>query len=278
MKTIINVALTGMVPNKNMTPHVPVTPEEIANQAKECLDIGATMFHIHARDEFGVPTTDKEIYREIIDRIRNYSQDVVIIVTTSGRNVQDFEQRAEVLELEGDHKPDMASITMGSMNFMAGASLNSPEWLMYLSSRLQETDVAPEVEVFHDGMLNYLRYFIRKGWMKPNPYINMIFGNLGTIQADRRHVHHMYLDKYGEGTTNSPWGVSGLGQFAEDIIPLGLALESHLRVGIEDSIYMDKEKKELATNLKLVERAVIMCESMGRQIATPQETREILGL
>ena len=110
-KLIINVALTGMVPSKNDNPHVPITPDEIADDCHRCYQAGASVFHLHARDENGEPTYGSELYRDIITKVRGKCPDAVICISTSGRVFKSFEQRSEVLNLDGNARPDMASLT-----------------------------------------------------------------------------------------------------------------------------------------------------------------------
>ena len=116
-KLIINVAVTGMVPGKKDSPHVPITPDEIAEDCHRCYQTGASVFHLHARDESGEPTYRSDRYRDIITKVRDRCPDAIICISTSGRVFKSFEQRSEVLNLDGNVKPDMASLTLGSLNF-----------------------------------------------------------------------------------------------------------------------------------------------------------------
>ena len=123
----IVLAPTGMVPTRAMTPHVPLTPAEIAADVRAAAEVGISSVHLHARDEDGEPAWERRIYAEIIDRVRSECPDVVINVSTSGRTWSEVEKRADVLALDGDLKPDMASLTLSSLNFMSGASVNAPD-------------------------------------------------------------------------------------------------------------------------------------------------------
>jgi len=135
-KLIINLAGTGIVPTKRDNPAVPITPREIAADCARCFANGASLLHLHARDEDGQPTWRPEIYREVVLRVRERCLDAVLCVSTSGWTFKTFEQRAAVLDLDGDAKLDMASLTLGSMNFPGQASVNEPSMIKAPVARL----------------------------------------------------------------------------------------------------------------------------------------------
>lgn len=273
-KLIINLAPTGMIPSKAMTPHVPVTPGEIISDVLECAALGASMIHLHARDLKGDPTYQKEIFAEIIAGIRRQNPDLVIIATTSGRTYQQFEQRAEVLELGGDLKPDMASLTLSSINFNKTASINSPEMIIRLAEKMQEKGIKPELEVFDLGMVNYAHYLIRKELLQPPYYFNILLGNIAAAQAKLLHLG-VILSELPE---NSFWSVTGIGDRQGDMNALGVILADGVRVGLEDNIWYNQSRTVLATNADLVRRVLKVAEAMERPIATPAEVRGMLGL
>ena len=148
---IVNVALTGMVPSKEDNPGVPVTPDEIAEDAAVCAEAGATIVHLHARDAEGRPTYRAEVYAEIVAKVRERCPEVIVCVSTSGRVFKTLEERAEVLDLDDDVKPDLASLTLGSLNFPTQASVNEPEMIRALAERMAERGIVPELEVFDLG-------------------------------------------------------------------------------------------------------------------------------
>jgi uncharacterized protein (DUF849 family) len=273
-KLIINVALTGVVPTKEQNPYVPISPKEIADDAIKVYNLGASIVHIHARDESGLPSHKKEIFAEIIDRIRQKSSDLIITVSLSGRRVKELSYRIEVLELDGNLKPDLASLTLGSMNFINGSSENSPEVILALLNAMQLACIKPELEIFDAGMANYARYLFKKGFIAGNHYANLILGSLGTMAADPKNLIHLL----GELPEKIIWAATGVGQFAFDMQALSIAIGGHVRVGLEDSLYMDKAKHELATNETLVLRVRKASEAVGREIASPKEVRGILNL
>lgn len=271
---IINAALTGIVPTRGMTPHVPMTAVEIAADADRVLRAGASIVHLHAREADGEASSRPELYREIILRVREKWPEVVIVVSTSGRRVKDPAERLAVLGLNGDAKPDMASLTLGSLNFAKEASVNSPAIIERLLVRMNETGIRPELEIFDSGMANYAAYLIRKRLLGGPIYANLLLGSLGTTPATPRHLVNLVED-LPEGAT---WAATGFGQFAFRVQSWTIAMGGHVRVGIEDSIYMDAEKTELATNAKLVERAARVGEAVGRRPATPAEVRARLQM
>lgn len=145
---VINFTPTGMIPTREMTPHVPITVTEIVEDVHQAVEIGITMVHLHARDEkSGEPTFKMEIYGRIIEGIRRFSKDLIICVSLSGRNFKEFEQRAEPLMLDGDLKPDMGSLTLSSLNFNNMASINSPEMVITLATKMKERNIRPELKL-----------------------------------------------------------------------------------------------------------------------------------
>jgi uncharacterized protein (DUF849 family) len=140
---IVNLAATGVVPTKADNPAVPITPRRLRKTVESARLPGASIVHLHARDAEGRPTSSREIYREVIARVRAAVPDVVICVSTSGRVVRTVEERAQVLDLDGDEKPDMASLTLGSMNFPRQASINDPDTIRALADRMNERGIVP---------------------------------------------------------------------------------------------------------------------------------------
>lgn len=275
-KMIINLCPTGMVPTKQMNPNVPITPEEIIKDALDTAKLGVSMVHIHARDKSGAPTWKKDVFAKIIYGIREKNEQLILIATTSGRNWSDFERRSEVLELEGDLKPDMASLTVGSMNFIRTASTNSPQMIEMLANKMMERGIKPELEVFEPGMVYKANYLIKKGIIKDDhPYYNILLGSLGTSPLNPSvfgSIHALI-------PTNGIWSVAGIGRYQLNANIMSMTYGGSIRVGLEDNIFYDfGEKNTLATNLSLVERIVKIAKTMSIEIATPQEAREQLGL
>ena len=273
-KLIINVALTGNVPTREMTPHVPLTPQEIINDSQRCYQAGASIIHIHARDEKGKPTYEASVFEEIISGVKKKCEDVIICVTTSGRIFNTFYCRSQVLNLIENSKPDMASLTMGSMNFPNQAGVNSPQIIQKLANLMLERGIKPEMEIFETGMINYAKYLKRKGFFNGTLYFNLFLGLLGTMPARLIDLDHLLLTL----PVDSEWAGAGVGRFQLPINIASIIKGGHVRVGLEDNIYFDRNKKMYATNEQLVNRIVHFSKKIGRDIATPSEARKMLGL
>lgn len=273
-KLIINFTPTGMIPTKEITPHVPYTPEEISLDVLKAAELGASMAHIHARNENGVPTYKKEVYKEIISRIRKKNKDILLCVSTSGRGFSEFKKRSEVLDIKEPYKPDMASLTLSSLNFNKQTSINSPDMIKAFAKKMLDNDIKPELEAFDIGMINYAKYLIKRELLKPPYYFNLILGNIACAQANLLNVGIML----NELPPNSVWALAGIGNYQLSINSLAVVWGGGVRVGLEDNIWYDPERTKLATNEELVKRVVEIAKAIGREIATPREARQILNL
>ena len=180
---IINTCLTGVVAGKSDNPDIPIDASEIIEDACRVIEAGANMLHIHARDKDGRASSQPERYAKIFYSIREHHPDVILVATTSGRADTDFEHRSAVLRLDGRAKPDMASLTLGSMNFPTGASVNAPDTIIRLAELMQEMGIKPELEVFDMGMLNYAFFLVRKKILTQPCFVNILLGSLGSTPA-----------------------------------------------------------------------------------------------
>jgi uncharacterized protein (DUF849 family) len=271
---IINLAPTGMVPTRADTPHVPLTPEEIVADVLRCVPLGVSMAHLHARDGEGKPTPDRSLFGELVRGIRASCPSLVIVATTSGRRVKEVEQRAASLYLEGTESPDMASLTLGSMNFSGEASTNAPQTIRRLAEIMKERGIKPELEVFDLGMITTAKYLIDKGLVAPPYYFNFLLGNLGTAQANLLTLAAMLQ----ELPQPSICAIAGLGRFQHHANLLGLLHADGVRIGLEDNLWFDAARTQLATNEALVRRVADQARAMGRTIASPEALRSRLGL
>jgi uncharacterized protein (DUF849 family) len=275
MDLIINLAPTGMIPTKEMTPHVPVTAEEIIEDVRQAVEIGISMVHLHARDEdTGKPTYKAETYAKIIAGIRSFSQDLVICVSLSGRNFKEFDQRAEPLQLNGDLKPDMGSLTLSSLNFNRVASMNSPDMIKTLANEMKSREITPELEAFDAGMINYAKYLEHKGTLQPPHYFNLLLGNIACAQADLLHAGIMVRDL----PDNSVWSLAGIGNAQVIMNSIAIAMGGGVRVGLEDNIWYDRARTRLATNADLLRRVHNVAEANERKVMSPKDLRRLLNL
>ncbi len=267
---IINAALTGMVPQKSHSPSVPISPEEIVADARRCVDAGATILHLHAREKDGSPTYREEVYAEIFQGVRERCPEVLISGSCSGRIHGEFWQRSQVLNLQ----PDLASLTLGSLNFPKQASVNAPDMVQRLALGMQERGIIPELEIFDLGMVDYARYLIDEGFIEPPFYANILLGSLGTLAATPDNLCTV-VRALPSGTI---WAAAGIGRFQFFVNSLAVTMGGHVRVGLEDAIYFDWRTKRLATNAGLIDRIVRLAHAAGREIATSDQTRHTLGL
>lgn len=273
-KVIINAAVTGMVPMKKDNPHIPISNEEIVADAKRCWEAGASIIHVHARDEDGTPTHRGEVYRDLFLRIREACPGLMISGSTSGRRVNDLEKRAEVLEPAPGLHPDFASLTLGSLNFRTGASVNAPETIQGLARAMRERNIVPELEMFDFGMLDYTHYLIKEGILAGPYYGNILLGSLGTLGATPYNLAAMVRNL----PVGMTWSATGIGRFQFQVNALALSMGGHVRVGLEDNLWYDDARTLPASNPGLIERIVRLSRAMGREIASPAEARAKIGM
>lgn len=272
---IINVCPTGMIPTRASTPHVPLSVDEIVNDAIAVADAGAQMVHLHARDEAtGQPTSDTRYFERILTSIRRERPELICCVTTSGRNWPEFERRSEVLLLKGAAKPDMASLTLGSLNFLTGPSSNAIHTIERLAMCMRENDIKPELEIFDSGMINLAKYLERHGILSGTKYFNLLLGNLNTAAATIGDLSHLVAAL----PADSVWAAAGLGAFQLPMNVAAILSGGNVRVGLEDNIHYDAGRSRLATNVELVQRLVRISKEFERPLASCAQVRTMLGL
>jgi 3-keto-5-aminohexanoate cleavage enzyme len=254
---IINFCPTGMRPMPADHPTVPIHPHEIIEQTHEAYETGITIAHLHARDVDGMPTWRGDIYQQIFEGVRRYCPDLVICASSSGRKWTEIEKRTEVLSLY----PDMCSLTMSSLNFSDGASVNSPDIIIRLAEEMNARGVSPELEIFDLGMINYANYLIRKGILKGPGYWNLIFGNLAGMQTDPASIAAA-LQMIPTGA-HIAFGGIGHQQLMANTIAISQGYG--VRVGLEDNLWMDEQRIVPATNQKLVSRVHELLELLGKR-------------
>ncbi|MFT7823185.1 MAG: 3-keto-5-aminohexanoate cleavage protein [Sulfurimonas sp.] len=275
MKTIINFAPTGMVPTREMTQYAPLSLSEIVENIDRAYQLGITIAHLHIRDEKTLePTLCATTYGKLISKIREYAPDLIVCVSLSARNGEPIEKRLEPLYLEGKEKPDMASLTLSSMNFASGASINSPEDIQRIAQTMEEKEIFPEIEVFDLGMVHYAKYLIKKNILGEKNYFNIMLGNIATAQPILLHAGMMVNDL----PDNSYWSLGGIGAASYNTHLLALASGGGIRVGIEDNIWFDQKRSKLAENPALLERVHRLLEMSDKELMSSKELRrELLG-
>jgi uncharacterized protein (DUF849 family) len=271
---LINLAPTGMIPTRQDTPHVPLTTGEILADVERCRPHGVAIVHVHARRADGTPSQQPEDVAPIVEGIRAIDPELIVCVSCSGRVEPALEARAAVLDLDGAAKPDMASLTVGSNNFLRQASVNAPDVVVGLAQRMRERGIKPELEAFEPGMLAYAAQLAARGVLEGPHYVNILLGNPGTAPPTPAMLA-AFLSAMPAETT---WALAGIGRFQLDATLLAIAAGGHVRIGLEDNIWLDRERTRLATNEALVARVGRLAELAERPLATPAQARELLGL
>jgi 3-keto-5-aminohexanoate cleavage enzyme len=267
-KLIITVAPTGNVPTRQKTPHVPLTPEEIVQDVYACYNSGAAVAHFHARDEEGKPTLRKDVFERILDLLEVRNCPVVRQFSTGGRAAQTDEERLAPLAL----RPEMASLCTGSTNFPDRAYVNPPAFVELLAKRMRELKIKPELEIFDCAMIANALALRQKGYLEGKLVFNLVLNIRGAMPGTPKNLLFL-VESLPAG---SLWTVSVIGEPHVALSTMAIAMGGHVRVGIEDNIYY--QKGVLATNRMLVERIVRIARAVGREIASPEEAREMLGL
>ncbi len=301
-KLIITAALTGNITLPTQTPYLPLTPEQIVDEAERAVDAGAASIHVHGRDpETGRPTTDPEVYREIATRIKGKT-DAIVCITTGGTMYMSAEERVRVVPAL---KPELATFNMGSINFSIHPiaerykdedykypwekefAESTKEFIFrntfadieHFCKTMYENDTKPEHEIYDIGHLYNMNFYVRRGIIKTPLWMQFVTGILGGIGSDLENV--MYMKQTADrlfGAGNYQWSVIGAGYPAEfNLATLAIMMGGHVRVGFEDNIFISKGVLA-KSNAELVEKAVRIAKELGREIATPDEARSILGL
>ncbi len=268
-KLIITVALTGNVPTKELNPHTPITVEEIVEDIIKCREVGASVAHIHVRDKEGKPTCDRDEYKAVLDKLERKNCDIITQLSTGARGGGNtVEWRGQMLDLNAE----MASLSTGSSNFATQVNANSFELIEALAAKMYENNIKPEIEAFDLGRIDNAKYLVRKGVLKEPLQFNLVMNVRGSVSGTPKNLLHM-VESLPEG---SKFTVSGIGPSQIPMLTMSILLGGHVRTGLEDTILYDKGI--LATNIMLIERVVRIAKELGREIATPDEAREILGL
>ena len=277
-KVIITAAVTGAWPKKENNPNVPMTPQEIADDVYACWKAGAAVAHLHMRDDEGNGTMDTAKFEETVNLIHSKYPDcdIVLNLTTSGDIHADDEIRvAHVKKL----KPEMASYDCGSMNWLnSGLFLNTPKFLTDCGLLFQELGVKPEIEAFDPGMIGNAAYYIKKGVLKTPVHFQFCMGCANGIAGSMKNL--IFMKETADelvGKGNYTWSCFGVGHSAMEMLYGAVALGGNIRVGMEDNVMY--AKGQLAeSNVQFIERAVRVIKEYGKEVATPDEARQILGL
>ncbi|MBF4693346.1 beta-keto acid cleavage family enzyme [Fusibacter ferrireducens] len=268
-KLIITIAPTGNVPTKEMNPNTPITVEEILKDIKACSEKGASIAHIHVRDLNGNPTSDKAIYQEVLKRLDEEHIDIIRQLSTGARGGENsIDWRGQMLDLNAQ----MASLATGSSNFVSTINANSPELIEALANKMKMNNIKPEIEAFDVAMVSNAARLCKKGVLKGPLHFNLVMNVPGSIMGTPKNLFHM-VESLPEGST---WTVSGIGSSQIKMLTMAILMGGHVRTGLED--VLELKKGVSATNISLIENILNIANALGREIATVEDTKRILGL
>ncbi len=287
-KTILTCAVTGNLMTPEISPHLPVTPAQIAQQALDAAKAGAAIVHLHVRD---LKTTkgsmDLALYREVVARIREKNEDVLLNLTTGegGRFVpaKDDPKRADVgstlcapekrvAHIE-DIKPDVCTLDFNTMWSGQASVINTPWNLEAMAARIYAAGVTPEIEIFDSGDLHMVKDFIARDVLKTPLMVQMVLGVRFGAVANPATMAYL-VSQLPEGTQ---WAAFGIGRMAFPMLAQAFLLGGHVRIGMEDTAYISKGT-HCTSNAQLVDKAVCIIDSLGGAVASPDEARRILGV
>ena len=265
---IITCAAVGAELSKEDDPYLPTTPEEIAESARGAVEAGASIIHLHVRDEEGNPTQRVDVFAEVTEKIRERCE-CIIQYSTGGAVGTPLDQRCAPLKL----KPDMATLSMGTMNFGADIFENSETTIRAISVAIQENGIMPELEIFDYGMMDTVDRFLDRGFLPEKFHVDFVLGVPGGMSGEIKNLV-LLKERLEAGQT---WTAAGVGRFQLPLSVHAIAMGGHVRVGIEDNVYY--RKGELAqSNAQLVERVVRVTKELDRAVASVQEAKQMLGL
>jgi len=296
-KAIITAAITGSIHTPTMTPHLPITPKEIADEAVRAYEAGAAVAHIHVRDpQTGAPSVSADLFREVITNIKSRCN-MVLCLSTGGGLGMTAEQRAVSVRA---FKPELGSLNFGSINFALFPQLTRyKEWkfpwepqyigmtedfifpntfktLKEFCNFFRESGTKPEIEIYDVGMINNVAFMIEAGHLRKPVYLQFVLGILGAIQPSLENV--MFLYQTARATIGDfQWSVCAAGRHQMNMCNMALLMGGNVRVGLEDNLYLEKGRVA-KSNAEQVEKIARIAREIGIEPATPDEARQILGL
>ncbi len=268
-KLIITAAVCGAEVTRKHTPYIPLTPEEISEEACAAREAGASIVHIHVRDERGNPTQNVKVFKRTIDLIRAKCPDVIIQVSTGGAVGMSAEERLQSIYAD----PEMATLDVGTTNFGNDVFVNDMPLIRHFAKKMNEMHIMPEFECFEIGHIYNALRVVKEGLIKRHLHFDFVLGVPGACPADIRNLVRMVESIPPEAT----WTVAGIGKHEFEMAAHAIAMGGNVRVGLEDNIYLSKGVLA-KSNADLVEKVVRMSKEIGREIATPQEARILLEI
>jgi 3-keto-5-aminohexanoate cleavage enzyme len=268
-KLIITAAIQGAEILKGDFPYLPVTRAEVANESLRAWNEGAAVIHLHVRDDKGQPTQDKNVFQANIEAVRATGCQAVLQVTTGGAVGMTAEERMQPVTL----KPEYASLNTGSINFGDGVFLNPPDMMRKLAASMKEYGVKPEFEVYEEGHVHNALALVREGLVTPPYNFQFVLGVPGAMAPSFKNL--LLLSEVIPSGSN--WGVAGVGRHQLNLGAMSILMDGNVRVGFEDNIYYSKGIKA-KSNAELVARVVRLARELGRDVASSDEARTILGI
>ena len=269
-KLIITCAITGAEVTKEINEAVPYTANEMAEAAYQAYQAGASIIHLHARYDDGTPTQDKDRFEVLINAIKAKCPDVIIQVSTGGAVGMSRDERLDVLNV----KPEMATLDCGTLNFGGDdIFVNTENDIKYFAEKMNKLGVRYEMECFEKGHIDTTLRFIKKGIIQNHLHYSFVLGVRGGMVGEERD----FLFLKNSIPNNATYSVAGIGRYEFSLAELSVKHGGHVRVGLEDNIYIDKGVLA-SSNSQLVEKVVEIAKKYNRQIATPKDTRRILEM
>ena len=269
-KLIITAAICGDEVTKEQNHAVPYTVEECVREAKSAYDAGASIIHLHVRYDDGTPTQDKNRFKEVMDAIYKVCPDVIIQPSTGGAVGMSNDERLQPTELN----PELATLDCGTLNFGGDeVFMNTENTIKYFAERMNERGIKPELEVFDKSMIDMALRLHKKGYIKEPMHFDFVMGVNGGITGELRD----FVFLRGSIPADATYTVAGIGRFEFPLAAAAIIDGGHVRVGFEDNVFISKGVLA-KSNGELVEKVVRIAKEFGREIATPDEARKILGM
>ncbi|TGN68740.1 3-keto-5-aminohexanoate cleavage protein [Paracoccus liaowanqingii] len=269
---IICVAITGSLPTKADNPAVPITISEQVESTQAAFEAGAAIVHAHVRDDEGRPTSDPDRFARLLDGIRQHCPGMIVQLSTGGRSGAGRDRGGML-----PHRPDMASLSVGSNNFPTRVYENSPELVDWLASEMATHGVMPEIEAFDLSHILQAHAMWQDGRLMTRPYVQFVMGVKNAMPVDRNVFDYYIATVRRLFGTGAPWCAAGIGPNQIVLNEWAVAAGGHARTGLEDNVRLDRTRLA-PSNAALVQRVVDLCDRYRRPVATWQQARTILGL
>lgn len=269
-KLVITAAICGAEVYKEQNPAVPYTVEEIAKEAQLAYEAGASIIHLHVREDDGTPTQSQDRFKACIEAIKERCHDVIIQPSTGGAVGMSVDERLQPIQL----RPEMATLDCGTLNFGGDdIFINTENMMIEFAKRMNALHIKPELECFDKSMIDMVNRLAKKGHLQPPMHFSLVMGVTGGISGELRDFVFL-KDSLPEESTFS---VAGIGRYEFPLATASISSGGHVRVGLEDNIYIEKGVLT-KSNGELVEKVVRLSKELGRDIACPDEARKILGI